>query len=382
MLDQEPGLNAVLIATPDFWHADHTVACLQAGKHVYCEKMMADTVDNARRMAQAAKDTGKLLQIGHQRRSNPRYRDLLNGLIKLHNADSTDPLERRAILGRITHAYAQWNRSKSSSEIKEPKAAYQIDEAILQQYGYKNMYEFLNWRWFKAYSAGPISDLGAHQIDIFNWFLGTTPSGVMAAGGTDYFQNNEHLDNIMVIYDYNTAQGVARGYYQVLTTTSANGFFERFMGDDGTVQISEDPSSNRVYREAHAEAWEGLVTEGLLKPAWIPDEPGVEYKAWEKPRTWALQAKPWVVNTKPPVAVTDARDSTRDIDAYDLPTILGKPSHQPHLENFFEAVRANDKALLNCPAEEAFKTCVAVLRVNEAVAAQQRLAFAPEDFVV
>jgi predicted dehydrogenase len=71
MLAQEKDLDAVLIATPDFWHAEHTVACLKAGLHVYCEKEMSNTLEGARKMAHAAKETGKLLQIGHQRRSNP-----------------------------------------------------------------------------------------------------------------------------------------------------------------------------------------------------------------------------------------------------------------------------------------------------------------------
>ncbi|MHC4167539.1 MAG: Gfo/Idh/MocA family protein, partial [Planctomycetota bacterium] len=83
MLGKEKDLDAVIIATPDFWHADHTVACLEAGLHVYCEKEMSNTLDGARKMVRAARRTGKLLQIGHQRRSNPRYvfcRDnLING---------------------------------------------------------------------------------------------------------------------------------------------------------------------------------------------------------------------------------------------------------------------------------------------------------------
>ncbi|HEC03986.1 MAG TPA: Gfo/Idh/MocA family oxidoreductase, partial [Phycisphaerales bacterium] len=73
MLDKEKDLDAVIVATPDFWHADHTVACLEAGLHVYCEKEMSNTLESARKMVQAARRTGKLLQIGHQRRSNPRY---------------------------------------------------------------------------------------------------------------------------------------------------------------------------------------------------------------------------------------------------------------------------------------------------------------------
>ena len=66
MLDKEKDLDAVIIATPDFWHAEHTVACLKAGLDVYCEKEMSNTLEGARRMVQAAKETGKLLQIGHQ----------------------------------------------------------------------------------------------------------------------------------------------------------------------------------------------------------------------------------------------------------------------------------------------------------------------------
>jgi len=73
MLDTEKDLDAVLIATPDFWHADHAIASLNAGLDVYCEKEMSNTIEGARKMVEAARQTGKLLQIGHQRRSNPRY---------------------------------------------------------------------------------------------------------------------------------------------------------------------------------------------------------------------------------------------------------------------------------------------------------------------
>lgn len=60
MLDKEKDLDAVIIATPDFWHAEHTVACLKAGLHVYCEKEMSNTLEGARKMVEAAKQSGKL----------------------------------------------------------------------------------------------------------------------------------------------------------------------------------------------------------------------------------------------------------------------------------------------------------------------------------
>ena len=100
LLAKEKDLQAVVIATPDFWHAPMTNTCLKAGLHVYCEKMMSNTIDGARSMVQTMRETGKLLQIGHQRRSNPRYLFTLNRL--LHEAQ---------FCGRLTAAQAQWNRA-------------------------------------------------------------------------------------------------------------------------------------------------------------------------------------------------------------------------------------------------------------------------------
>ncbi|MHC4529502.1 MAG: Gfo/Idh/MocA family protein, partial [Planctomycetota bacterium] len=75
--------------------------------------------------------------------------------------------------------------------------------------------------------------------------------------------------------------------------------------------------------------------------------------------------------------VADVR-STVPAAKYDLPVKLNKPFHQPHLENFFDAVRG--KAKLNCPVEIGYETAVTVLKVNEAVQAGRRLDFKPEEF--
>jgi predicted dehydrogenase len=87
---------------------------LKAGKHVYCEKMMSNTVEAARKMVISQQETGKLCQVGHQRRSNPRYLRLRDEIIG--KADGTAKnLTGKSLLGEITHAYAQWNR-----EVKPP----------------------------------------------------------------------------------------------------------------------------------------------------------------------------------------------------------------------------------------------------------------------
>jgi len=73
---------------------------------------------------------------------------------------------------------------------------------------------------------------------------------------------------------------------------------------------------------------------------------------------------------------------TAELSAWDIPVQLNKAIHQPHLENFFDAVRAGDASMLNCPAAEAFASAVTILKANEAVAAQRRLTFDAADFVV
>jgi predicted dehydrogenase len=339
LLAKEKDLQAVVIATPDFCHAPMTNTCLKAGLHVYCEKSMSNTIDGSRSMVRTMRETGKLLQIGHQRRSNPRYLFTLNRL--LHEAQ---------FCGRLTAAQAQWNRAVKE-DFGWPKK-YEMPAGTLAKYGYKDMHQYRNWRWYKGLGGGPLSDLGSHQIDIFNWWLGTTPKSVIASGGLDYYKNHDWPDNAMVIYEYQLAQGVARAFYQVQTTTSAGGgYFETFMGDDGTIKMSEDPSLCAIYREARATAvsWDDLIQKGYV-------------------RARATSAED--------AAKVDVRE-TAQLAEYEIPVFFNKPPHQPHLENFFNAIRGTAK--LNCPGDEAFSSEYTIHKANEAVAAQTRLVITPEE---
>jgi predicted dehydrogenase len=347
MLDKEKDLDAVVIATPDFWHARHAVDCLQAGKHVYCEKEMSNTLEGARSMVEAARQTGKLLQIGHQRRSHPRY---------LHCHDKL--LGEARLLGRIVTVNGQWNRAVSP-DLGWPER-YAIPQERLTQYGFKSMAQFRNWRWYKGLGGGPIVDLGSHQIDIFNWFLGAPPSHVMASGGTDYHDpaTHEWYDTVMAIYEYETKDGTARAYYQTQTTNGSQGYFEDFMGDQGTLVLSESEASypGFLYRDPNAPAWDEWVRRG-----WVSAPTLQERKRGDEE------------------AALDVRESISP-DQHRVPVVLRDPYHQPHLQNFFDAVRG--EGTLHCPAEVGYETAVTVLKVNEAIEAKQRLSFRPEDFSV
>jgi predicted dehydrogenase len=348
MLSKEKGLDAAVIATPDFWHSPHTVKCLEAGLNVYCEKMMSNTIDGARAMVKAMEKTGKLCQIGHQRRSNPRYLFTLNRLI---NGEK--------ICGQIVNANGQWNRSLGASQdIGGAKLAKSIilPDDILQRYGFKDMHQFLNWRLYRDLSGGPISDLGAHQIDVFNWFLGTVPKRVFATGGQSYFKQREHFDNVMCLFDYDTPHGEVRAFYQVLTTTSyGGGFYESFMGTQASIKISEIASTSAIYREDGAPQWDDLVNRGFLKRKPAPPKPEASegaVKAYES-------AAP---------------------EIFELPGSFAKPAHQPHLENFFDAVRG--KAKLNCDARHAFESEAPIFWVNPSALSKQPIELKAEHLTV
>lgn len=347
MLAKEKSLDAVIVATPDWMHAEHTIACLEAGKHVYCEKEMSNTIDGARRMTQTARKTGKLLQIGHQRRSNPRYWHAL----KL--------IEKDKVLGRITHTYGQWNRAHLF-ELGWPKGK-ELAADRLRKYGYDTMDRFRNWRWYKRFSGGAMADLGSHQVDIFNWFLNATPRSVLASGSLDYYrvEDRDWYDNVMAIYEYDLPgddeQKIhrVRGLYQVLNTTSYGGFYETFMGDEGSLVISEDTRKGHLFREEHAKRRE-----------WEDEAEKVETMGRE-----AIELK---------IGETLTPEGQKTPEAEKLIAESQKSPHQLHLQNFFNAIRNGTP--LTCPADEAYQVCVSVLRANDSVERGCKVEFKPDAF--
>ncbi len=329
MLAKEKDLDAVIVATPDGFHAEQTIACLKAGLHVYCEKEMATTLADCRKMVLTARQCGKLLQVGRQHRSNARYQAAL------------DYIDNKKALGRITHVSAQWHGHKRE-KIDWP-AKYTIDKAVLAKYGYESMEQFRNWRWFEKFAIGAIGSLGSHQIDVFNWFLHSPPKAVYASGGLDHYDIYEHYDNVSCIYEWDYRRDgkttTVRGNYEILNTTELGGFYETFTGTEGELTISEIASRGGIWREVN-----------------------VPVADWEK----ALK----------PVSV--AQYGSR---AYGpIPATDTKRVYWHHLGNFFDAIRG--KAKLACPGEVGYEAAVSVFRVNESMKAGKRLELRAEEFKV
>ena len=127
------------------------------------------------------------------------------------------------------------------------------------------------------------------------------------------------------------------------------------MGDQGTLLISESETYGaKLYRDTNAPAWDAWVQQGYITAPKVQE-----------------------MKEADDTAVLDVRESVSP-DEHVVPIVLRDPYHQPHLQNFFDAVRG--KATLNCPPEAGYESAVSVLKVNEAIEAKSRLAFTPEDY--
>jgi hypothetical protein len=202
--------------------------------------------------------------------------------------------------------------------------------------------------------------------------LGSNPTMCIASGGVDYYKTHEWYDNAIAIFEFPTKEGTVRATYEVLTTTSAGGgYHEYFMGDEGALKISENPKYTKLYREARAPEWDKWVTKGIVASPNSGEGAPAPVKPWEKVGVKKLGG--------PSKAGTVDVRETAALSAWDIPVTLDKAIHQPHLENFFDAIRLGTP--LNCPGESAFATAVTILKINESIAAGKKLTFAPTDFV-
>lgn len=360
MLDKEVDLDAVVIATPDFYHAQQAVKCMEAGLHVYCEAEMSNTIDGAQKMVSAARTTGKLLQIGRHRRSYPHYRFCYEKIVKELN-----------LFDRFFAVNGQGNYPIGSYDLYPIKKRLELEQDILEEYGYESMKQLCNWRWYKHLGGGPVVGFGSHQIDVYRWFLGNHPKSIIASGGNHFQDDKQWYDNVMVIYEFETRKGIVRSFYQTIPTNSNQGYSEFFIGKDVHMSISDSSRSNAIYISSLTE--EEKLRKGLDENYLVQINPRPSMKAPDVPVISVPTKKEFKVYIKP-------SPSRPFVPWYKINLPLNSPPHQPHLENFFNTIRGKEK--LNCPADEAYATTVAVLKINEAVAAGRTLEFKPEEFVV
>ena len=170
-------IDAVVIATPDHWHALQAIHACESGKDVYVEKPLALTIHEGRRIIEAARKHGRIVQVGLQRRSSGMYKELAE-------------LVQGGALGKVTvaHCYRVSNMTPlgmGRSQVCDPPDDLDWDMWIGPQKmrPYQENITPYKFRWWKEYSS-QIGNWGVHYFDLIRWILGeTAPVSVCALGG-------------------------------------------------------------------------------------------------------------------------------------------------------------------------------------------------------
>jgi predicted dehydrogenase len=172
-------IDAVVISTPDHWHALTTIHACQAGKDVYCEKPISLTVVEGRRMVEAARTNKRIVQTGSQQRSDNRFRLACE-------------LVRSGRLGKISEVHVNLpNSNFAGPPVPDSAPPAELDydmwlgPAPQRPYNVKRVH--YNFRFFWDYSGGQMTNFGAHHIDIAQWGLGMDESGPVSIEGTATF---------------------------------------------------------------------------------------------------------------------------------------------------------------------------------------------------
>jgi predicted dehydrogenase len=190
-------IDVCLVCTPDHWHALPTVSALQAGTDVYVEKPLATSIGEGRVMRDAAREHGRVVQMGTHWRSGPHYREAVE-------------MVQSGKLGKIRQvrcwAYLDWvtDCGAPPDGPVPPGVDYDmwLGPAPLRPFN-PNRFHF-NFRWFFDYAGGLMTDWGVHLINIALWAMGPEwPKAVVSSGGKYVLKDNtETPDTQITVYDF------------------------------------------------------------------------------------------------------------------------------------------------------------------------------------
>jgi predicted dehydrogenase len=233
--------QAVVVAVPLHLHYQVAADSLAAGCDLFLEKTMCYSIAEAKKLAGQVAASKRVFQIGLQRRANPIYKQ-------------AQAMVAAGMIGQVTSIKAQWHRNNSwRRPVPVPKT--DANWAALERR--------LNWRLYKAYSGGLMAELGSHQMDVVNWFLGAHPKRVFASGGIDYYRDGrESLDNISCLYEYELSPPNQKPYtvrvsYTSLCNNAYEGAAELIMGAKGSLYLTS--AKGLLFQEKGADVvpWEG-----------------------------------------------------------------------------------------------------------------------------
>ena len=248
---EDKEIQAVVVATPLYEHAHMTIEALQAGKHVFCEKSMAMTCKDCHDMYMEYKKSGNVLFIGQQRLYDPKY---IKAMEMIHSG----------LIGDICSVRAYWFRN---NDWRRPVPSPELERKI-------------NWRLYKDYSCGLLTELATHQLQVGNWALKMIPEKVTGMADIVHWKDGREVyDSLNLIYHY--GNGVKMTYESMI----ANKFFgleEEIMGTKGTMELEKGkyyfeagetaPGIMQLINQVEHKVFDNVSFAG---PSWVPETASV-----------------------------------------------------------------------------------------------------------
>ena len=225
-------IDAVVVATPDHWHALASVAALDSGKDVYCEKPLANSVYESRKIADAVKRNNRVLQTGSMERSNPKCRYAA----ELVQNGRIGKLKQIMVHLPFTDGHLQKAKNQKENPPARPIPAGLDYDLWL---GHTPKVDFIPerthfmWRFNKSYGGGEMTDRGAHVIDIGQLVNGTDDTGPIEFEAKGV-HNPDSIYN--VFWDYNFKNTYANGVEMIGSTDEPRGI--KFVGDKGWIFVA------------------------------------------------------------------------------------------------------------------------------------------------
>jgi len=245
-------VDAVIVATADFQHALHGVEVVKAGRDAYVEKPLAHTMSDAHAIRDAVRQTGKIFQVGTQRRSTPSYQKAYEYI-------------QSGKFGDIVMVEMTWNVNQPG-RWRRPDVVPLLHEQdtdwkrFLMNCPYEpfNARKYLEFRLFWPYSSGIPDQWLVHQIDTVHWFSGYPhPRSVVANGGIYLWKDGRrNWDTLTAVFDYGPADDPTKGFqvvYSSRQTNSAGGVKELYYSNGGMLDMDKQrvsPEGGMHAREA------------------------------------------------------------------------------------------------------------------------------------
>lgn len=228
-------VDAVVIATPDHWHAIQTIWACKAGKDVYVEKPMSITIYEGRRMVEVARETGRVVQVGLHRRSSPLYAEAARMI-------------QGGKLGKVTvsRAYQLSNMypvgiGKAEPSAPPPELDWDLWLGPRPEQAFRTTIAPYKFRWWMPYSS-QIANQGAHFFDLIRWMTADeAPIRICALGGRYAVDDDRTIpDTMEATYENPSGRLVIFGHYEANGNPAmAQPGFCELRGTEGTAYLHD-----------------------------------------------------------------------------------------------------------------------------------------------